>query len=158
MSTFTPGETAVRENLPVDVLRVCVQTHPVVFGFFTSFSNHFLPAIALAQLPAVPGLLGFRPTGQRRPEAAARGGGFHGRLLPPPRKAAPAGVEQRCGQVLRHRGVSSTTRGSRRWSVPIFRSQQGTGPGWCHPPVRPAWGCPRGGGTAPGAQNVPPYR
>lgn len=116
-SAFTPEEPSV----PVEVLPACVQTHPVAWGFLTSFSCHFPPAAALAQLPGVAGLL----------------------------------AQGRCSGTG---GVSSTTRGGRPCTGPIFRSQQGTDPSWCHPPVKPAWGCPRSGGAAPGAHNEPPWR
>lgn len=55
----------------------CLCSDPDIF-LFTSFSTHFLTAVALAQLPVVPGLPRCCPAGQRRPEAAAKGDGFHG--------------------------------------------------------------------------------
>lgn len=90
----------MRENLPVEVLRVCVQTHPVGFDFF--FFNQLIkpPLSPRGRRSSAAG--GAQLSSHRAAETRGRGEGrWIPRAAPPaPRRAAPAGAEQRCGQVL----------------------------------------------------------
>lgn len=153
-SAFTPEETAVSENLPVDVFRVCAQTHFSFYQFFNPLSYG-------SSLSSAPGSAGAAPLLPcRAAETRGRGEGRRVPRVTPP--AATQGSARGRGAALRAgaptpRGGFGVSVESRRWIGPIFWSQEGTGPVWCHPPVKAAWGCPGGGEAAPDAHTVLPY-
>lgn len=112
---------------------------------FQQFFNPLSHGGSVSSAPGGAGAAWLLP--HRAAETRGRGEGRRVPRVTPP--AVAQGSARRRGAALRAGAptlgrVSSVTRDSRRCVGPILRSQEGTGPGWCHEHVK---GLPMGWGS-----------